>query len=739
MENGTTLEESLKEAISSRYLTYAVSTIVNRALPDARDGLKPVHRRILYAMFKLSLLSNSPYRKCAKIVGEVMGNYHPHGDKAIYDALVRLAQDFSVRYTLIDGQGNFGNIDGDNPAAQRYTEARLDKVGEFLLEGIGEDSVDFKDNYDGSEKEPEVMPASFPNLLANGASGIAVGMATNIPPHNISELSDAMLKLIKSPNISDEKLNEIVPGPDFPTGGMVVEDPQTILDIYKTGKGAIRIRGEWEEEKLDKGAWQIVITSIPYQVQKSKLIEKIADLITLKKLPTLVDVRDESTENLRIILEPKNRNVDPNAIMEVLFRSSDLQTRFNFNMNVLVDGRTPQLSSLKELLNIFLGHRKEVLIRRTKFRIRQIEDRIELLNGYLLAYLNLDTVIQIIRNEGEPKRVLQERIKINERQAEAILNLRLRALRRLEEQKIKEEYNALKEEQKVKERLLSSSDIQWSEISSQIINARDSLNKFSAKADRLTKISGAVPDNSLQAIESMVMEEDVTVLLSHLGWVRMSKGHLSSYGELKYREGDKEKFVIHAKTTQKLLIFCTNGRAYTIEIGNLPSGRGFGEPIRLMADIPSDEKILSAFVYRSGDKRVVASNVGNGFIVREDDLLAQTRAGKQILNLSGESKARTCSKVEGDHIACISENRKLLIFEMKEIPEMGRGKGVRLQKFKDGGLSDIKSFDLRYGLSWLDPASRTRTEVDLSEWVGRRANAGKMAPRGFPKDNIFNL
>ena len=739
MENGTTLEESLKEAISSRYLTYAVSTIVNRALPDARDGLKPVHRRILYAMFKLSLLSNSPYRKCAKIVGEVMGNYHPHGDKAIYDALVRLAQDFSVRYTLIDGQGNFGNIDGDNPAAQRYTEARLDKVGEFLLEGIGEDSVDFKDNYDGSEKEPEVMPASFPNLLANGASGIAVGMATNIPPHNISELSDAMLKLIKSPNISDEKLNEIVPGPDFPTGGMVVEDPQTILDIYKTGKGAIRIRGEWEEEKLDKGAWQIVITSIPYQVQKSKLIEKIADLITLKKLPTLVDVRDESTENLRIILEPKNRNVDPNAIMEVLFRSSDLQTRFNFNMNVLVDGRTPQLSSLKELLNIFLGHRKEVLIRRTKFRIRQIEDRIELLNGYLLAYLNLDTVIQIIRNEDEPKRVLQERIKINERQAEAILNLRLRALRRLEEQKIKEEYNALKEEQKVKERLLSSSDIQWSEISSQIINARDSLNKFSAKADRLTKISGAVPDNSLQAIESMVMEEDVTVLLSHLGWVRMSKGHLSSYGELKYREGDKEKFVIHAKTTQKLLIFCTNGRAYTIEIGNLPSGRGFGEPIRLMADIPSDEKILSAFVYRSGDKRVVASNVGNGFIVREDDLLAQTRAGKQILNLSGESKARTCSKVEGDHIACISENRKLLIFEMKEIPEMGRGKGVRLQKFKDGGLSDIKSFNLRYGLSWLDPASRTRTEVDLSEWVGRRANAGKMAPRGFPKDNIFNL
>ena len=739
MENGTTLEESLKEAISSRYLTYAVSTIVNRALPDARDGLKPVHRRILYAMFKLSLLSNSPYRKCAKIVGEVMGNYHPHGDKAIYDALVRLAQDFSVRYTLIDGQGNFGNIDGDNPAAQRYTEARLDKVGEFLLEGIGEDSVDFKDNYDGSEKEPEVMPASFPNLLANGASGIAVGMATNIPPHNISELSDAMLKLIKSPNISDEKLNEIVPGPDFPTGGMVVEDPQTILDIYKTGKGAIRIRGEWEEEKLDKGAWQIVITSIPYQVQKSKLIEKIADLITLKKLPTLVDVRDESTENLRIILEPKNRNVDPNAIMEVLFRSSDLQTRFNFNMNVLVDGRTPQLSSLKELLNIFLGHRKEVLIRRTKFRIRQIEDRIELLNGYLLAYLNLDTVIQIIRNEDEPKRVLQERIKINERQAEAILNLRLRALRRLEEQKIKEEYNALKEEQKVKERLLSSSDIQWSEISSQIINARDSLNKFSAKADRLTKISGAVPDNSLQAIESMVMEEDVTVLLSHLGWVRMSKGHLSSYGELKYREGDKEKFVIHAKTTQKLLIFCTNGRAYTIEIGNLPSGRGFGEPIRLMADIPSDEKILSAFVYRSGDKRVVASNVGNGFIVREDDLLAQTRAGKQILNLSGESKARTCSKVEGDHIACISENRKLLIFEMKEIPEMGRGKGVRLQKFKDGGLSDIKSFDLRNGLSWLDPASRTRTEVDLSEWVGRRANAGKMAPRGFPKDNIFNL
>ena len=738
MEKGTIIEESLEGAISSRYLTYAVSTIVNRALPDARDGLKPVHRRILYSMFRLSLLPNSPYRKCAKIVGEVMGNYHPHGDKAIYDALARLAQDFSVRYTLIDGQGNFGNIDGDNPAAQRYTEARLDRIGEFLLDGIHEDTVDFRDNYDGSEKEPEVIPASFPNLLANGSTGIAVGMATNIPPHNLSELSDAMLKLIESPDTSDEEIQKIIPGPDFPTGGMIVESAETIVDIYKTGRGSIRVRGQWEKEHIGKGVWQIVVKSIPYQVQKSKLIEKIADLITLKKLPTLIDVRDESTEKVRIILEPKNRNIDPEGTMEILFRSTDLQTRFNFNMNALVDGMTPQLCSLKQLLNIFLDHRKNVLVRRTKFRINQILDRLELLNGYLLAYLNLDRVIAIIRNEDEPKIILQEEIQINERQAEAILNLRLRALRRLEEDKIKLEFKMLDEEKLEKETLLNSNKLLWKEIALQIVNTKEQINDWSRNSNRLTQISDAVPDRNLQFKESMIVEEDVTVLVSQLGWVRMVKGHLSESAEIKYREGDTAKFIIQGKTTDKLIIFCTNGRAYTIDIGNLPSGRGFGEPLRLMIDIPSDEDIMSVFIFQAGAERIVASDKGDGFVVSDQDLLAQTRNGKQILNLKEKSKAKACSTVHGDHLACISENRKLLIFAISEIPKMARGKGVKLQKFKDGGLSDVKSVNLAEGMSWLDPAGRTRIEHNLSEWVGRRATSGRMAPRGFPKNNRFN-
>ena len=738
MEKGTIIEESLEGAISSRYLTYAVSTIVNRALPDARDGLKPVHRRILYSMFRLSLLPNSPYRKCAKIVGEVMGNYHPHGDKAIYDALARLAQDFSVRYTLIDGQGNFGNIDGDNPAAQRYTEARLDRIGEFLLDGIHEDTVDFRDNYDGSEKEPEVIPASFPNLLANGSTGIAVGMATNIPPHNLSELSDAMLKLIESPDTSDEEIQKIIPGPDFPTGGMIVENAETIVDIYKTGRGSIRVRGEWEKEHIGKGVWQIVVKSIPYQVQKSKLIEKIADLITLKKLPTLIDVRDESTEKVRIILEPKNRNIDPEGTMEILFRSTDLQTRFNFNMNALVDGMTPQLCSLKQLLNIFLDHRKNVLVRRTKFRINQILDRLELLNGYLLAYLNLDRVIAIIRNEDEPKIILQEEIQINERQAEAILNLRLRALRRLEEDKIKLEFKTLNEERLEKESLLNSNKLLWKEIALQIVNTKEQINDWSRNSNRLTQISDAVPDRNLQFKESMIVEEDVTVLVSQLGWVRMVKGHLSESAEIKYREGDTAKFIIQGKTTDKLIIFCTNGRAYTIDIGNLPSGRGFGEPLRLMIDIPSDENIMSVFIFQAGAERIVASDKGDGFVVSDQDLLAQTRNGKQILNLKEKSKAKACVIVHGDHLACISENRKLLIFAISEIPKMARGKGVKLQKFKDGGLSDVKSINLAEGMSWLDPAGRTRIEHNLSEWVGRRATSGRMAPRGFPKNNRFN-
>ena len=735
-EKGYELSEPLRRAIGERYLTYALSTIMNRALPDARDGLKPVHRRILYAMRELRLSSSGGFRKSAKISGDVMGNYHPHGDAAIYDAMARLAQDFNVRYPLVDGQGNFGNIDGDNPAASRYTEARLTEVAEALLEGLNENAVDFRENYDGTLTEPVVLPASFPNLLANGASGIAVGMATNIPPHNIEELCNACLHLIKAPNARDETLLEYIPGPDFPTGGIIVEPRENILEAYRTGRGAFRLRSKWEIEDLGRGQWQIVVTEIPYQVQKSKLIEKLADLIQTKKLPILADVRDESADDIRIILEPRSKNVDPEVLMGMLFRQSDLEIRFSLNMNVLIDGLTPKVCSLKEVLRAFLDHRREVLQRRSQHRLEKIDHRLEVLEGYIVAFLNLDRVIEIIRTEDEPKPVMMAEFELSDVQAEAILNMRLRSLRKLEEMELKREHEKLLLEREGLIDLLESEEKQWQAIADQL---RETRKKFGYKSEggaRRTQFAeaGEVEDVPLEA---MIEREPITVVCSKMGWIRAMSGHIDLERELKFKDGDGPRFIFHAETTDRLLLLGSNGRFYTLSAANLPGGRGMGEPVRLMVDLPNDAEIVALFIHRPGRKLLLASSKGDGFIVNEDDVVAQTRSGKQVLNVKGDAKALVCRPVEGDHVACVGENRKVLIFPVSELPEMARGKGVRLQKYKDGGLSDARTFTLAEGLSWKDPAGRTRTETDLAEWLGKRAQAGRMAPRGFPRNNRF--
>jgi len=734
--------EPLRRAIGDRYLTYALSTIMHRALPDARDGLKPVHRRILYAMSRLKLTSNGGFLKSAKISGDTMGDFHPHGDVAIYDAMARLAQDFSVRYPLVDGQGNFGNIDGDNPAASRYTEARMTKVAEAMLEGLTEDSVDFRDNYDGRLTEPAVLPATFPNLLANGSSGIAVGMATNIPPHNIVELCDACLHLIKTPDVRDETLTNYVPGPDFPTGGVIVEPRESIIETYKTGRGAFRLRCKWEVEDLGRGMWQIVVTEIPYQVQKSKLIEKIAEAIQLKKIPILGDVRDESAEDIRLVLEPKSKNVQPEVLMNMLYRSSDLEIRFNLNMNVLIDGVTPKVCSLKEVLRAFLDHRREVLQRRSKYRLERIDHRLDVLKGYIVAFLNLDRVIEIIRNEDEPKAVMLMEdwgggVYLNDTQAEAILNMRLRSLRRLEEAELKREHEALLVERKGLEELLADEGLQWGKISDQMKETKKTFGKAYEGGARRTQFSEAAEVEDVP-IEAMIEREPITVVCSEMGWVRAMSGHIPLDRELKYKDGDGSRFIFHAETTDRLLVFGSNGRFYTISASTLPGGRGMGEPLRLMVDLPNEAEIISFFIHQPDRKLLVASTAGDGFVVPESDVIAQTRTGKQVLNVRGDVSALTCVTVEGDHVACVGENRKVLVFPIEELPEMGRGKGVRLQKYKDGGLSDVRTFLREAGLSWLDPAGRTRTETELEEWSGKRASTGRMAPRGFPRDNKFN-
>ena len=752
--------EPLARAIGARYLQYALSTIMHRALPDARDGLKPVHRRILYAMRELRLSSNGGFRKSAKISGDVMGNYHPHGDMAIYDAMARLAQDFVIRYPLVDGQGNFGNIDGDNPAASRYTEARMTAIAEALMEGLDENAVDFRPNYDGTLEEPEVLPAAVPNLLANGSSGIAVGMATNIPPHNLDELIGACLHLLKTPEARDDTLLSYIKGPDFPTGGVIVEPAESIAETYRTGRGAFRLRAKWEVEDQGRGTWVIVITEIPYQVQKSKLIERLAELIQLKKVPILGDVRDESADDIRIVLEPRSKNVDPEVLMGTLFRNSDLETRFSLNMNVLIDGRTPKVCSLKEVLRAFLDHRRAVLIRRSQHRMDKIDHRLEVLEGFIIAFLNLDRVIDIIRYDDDPKPALMREDwgrdfvratsekdyrspppgegELTEVQAEAILNMRLRSLRRLEEMELVRERDALMAERAGLEDLLAEDGLQWDRIADEL---RDVRAKFGAKAPggaRRTAFAEA-GEVAEVPIEAMIEREPITVVCSKMGWIRAMKGHIDLSSEMKFRDGDEGRFLFHAETTDKLLVFSSAGRFYTLSAAGLPGGRGLGEPLRLMVDLPNEAEIVDLFIHRPEGRLLVASSAGDGFLVAEADVVAQTRAGKQVLNLGEGVTARVCVAVAAgdDAIAVVGENRKLLIFGMDELPEMGRGKGVRLQKYKDGGLADARSFARAAGLSWRDPAGRTRTEADLAEWDGKRASAGRMAPRGFPRDNRF--
>ncbi|MGJ8582535.1 MAG: DNA topoisomerase IV subunit A [Marinosulfonomonas sp.] len=730
------ITEPLRRAIGDRYLTYALSTIMHRALPDARDGLKPVHRRILYAMRELRLASGGGFRKSAKISGDVMGNYHPHGDAAIYDAMARLAQDFNVRYPLVDGQGNFGNIDGDNPAASRYTEARMTSAAEALLVGLNENAVDFRDNYDGTLTEPAVLPAEFPNLLANGSTGIAVGMATNIPPHNIVELCDACLHLIKSPNARDETLVDYIPGPDFPTGGVIVEPRENILEAYRTGRGAFRLRAKWEIEELPRGQWQIVVTEIPFQVQKSKMIEKIADLIQSKKVPILTDVRDESADDIRLVLEPRSKNVDPEMLMGMMFRNSDLEVRFNMNMNVLIDGLTPKVCSLKEVLGAFLDHRRDVLLRRSKFRLEKIDHRLEVLEGYIIAFLNLDRVIEIIRNEDEPKPIMMAEFDLTDVQAEAILNMRLRSLRRLEEMELKREHEELLIERAGLEDLLADEGLQWQKISEQLRETKKQFGKDYEGGARRTQFADAAEVEEVP-LEAMIEREPITVVCSKMGWIRAMKGHIDLGQELKFKDGDEGRFMFHAETTDRILLFGSNGRFYTISGANLPGGRGMGEPVRLIVDLPNEAEIVSLFISVPGRKMLVASSAGDGFVVPEDDVVAQTRTGRQVLNVKDGVKAHVCVNATGDHVACVGENRKVLVFPLSELPEMGRGKGVRLQRYKDGGLSDLTTFVLEDGLSWKDPAGRTRTETELTEWIGKRATAGRMAPRGFPRDNKF--
>lgn len=753
--------EPLHRAIGDRYLTYALSTIMHRALPDARDGLKPVHRRILYAMNRLKLASNGKFLKSAKISGDTMGDFHPHGDAAIYDAMARLAQDFAVRYPLVDGQGNFGNIDGDNPAASRYTEARMTFVAEAMLQGLDENAVDFRDNYDGRLTEPVVLPAEFPSLLANGAAGIAVGMATNIPPHNIAELVDACIHLIKTPDARDDTLLNYVPGPDFPTGGVIVEPRESIANAYSTGRGSFRLRCKWEVEDLGRGQWQVVVTEIPYQVQKSKLIEKIAELIQNKKVPILADIRDESADDIRVILEPKSKNVEPDILMGTMFKHSDLEVRFSLNMNVLIDGVTPKVCSMKEVLRAFLDHRREVLGRRSKHRMEKIDHRLEVLEGFIIAFLNLDRVIDIIRYDDKPKEALmaetwggafvratseadyvsplpaKDEGELTEVQAEAILNMRLRSLRRLEEIELVKERDALMEERAGLEDLLASEVLQWARITEQLRETKKKFGKDFDGGARRTAFAEA-GDFEEVPIEAMIDKEPITVVCSQMGWIRAMSGHIDLTRELKFKDGDGPKFIFHAETTDRLLVFGTNGRFYTVSAANLPGGRGMGEPLRLMVDLPNEADIVDIFAHQPDRKLLVASTAGDGFVVEENEILAQTRTGKQVLNVRAPSQALVCKPVEGDSVACVGENRKVLVFDLDELPVMARGKGVRLQKYKDGGLSDAATFTRSEGLSWKDPAGRTRTEVELAEWTGKRAGTGRMAPRGFPRDNKFN-
>ncbi len=727
---------TFKDALSERYLAYALSTITSRSLPDVRDGLKPVHRRLLYAMLQLKLDPKSGFKKCARVVGDTMGKYHPHGNLAIYDALVRLAQDFAVRYMLIEGQGNFGNIDGDNAAAERYTEARLTEVAMSMLAHIDQDTVDFRSTYSGEDEEPIVLPSRFPNLLANGSEGIAVGMATSIPPHNVGELCDALSWLIAHPNASTEKLVSFVKGPDFPTGGTIVEPHANIVQAYDTGRGSFRVRARWEKENLSHGQYQIVVTEIPYQVQKSKLIEKVAELFRNKKLPLLGNIRDESAEEIRIVLEPKSKNVDPAMLMESMFHVTDLQTRFAMNMNVLTAQGVPQVMSLREVLQSFLDHRHEVLIRRTKHRLEQIAHRLEVLAGFLIAYLNLDEVIRIIREEDEPKAKMMKKWKLTDVQVEAILNMRLRSLRKLEEIEIKTEHKALSAEQKDLKETLKSEEKRWTLLGEEIKDIKKQFGQSTPLGKRRSDFADA-PTDTVISIEAFIEKEPITVLCSKMGWIRAVKGHPEDLSDVKYKEGDEERFRLQAQTTDKLLIFASDGRFFTLGCDKIPRGKGQGDPVRLFFDLENEHDIVDVHVYVPGEKLIVASSIGKGFIVASDDVVASTKNGKQILNQAENSRAVVCRVAVGDHVAVVGENRKLLVFPISEIPEMKRGQGVALQKYKGGHLSDVKVFTLKEGLSWKS-GDRVRLEPNMKPWLGHRASAGNLPPTGFPRTNQFD-
>ncbi len=731
------IDQPMSGLLSTRYLSYALSTIMARSLPDVRDGLKPVHRRVLFAMYQLKLNPNLPPKKSARVVGDVIGKFHPHGDQSVYDTLVRLAQDFAVRYPLVDGQGNFGNIDGDNAAAMRYTESRLTETAIALLEGIDQDAVDFRYTYDGDTQEPVVLPSNFPNLLANGAAGIAVGMATNIPPHNVAELCEAM-ELMLEKDASIEEIVKIVRGPDFPTGGILVESKDSILESYRTGRGSFRTRARWMKEELKQGTWQIVVTEIPYQVQKAKLVEQIANLITNKKLPMLDDVRDESAEDIRLVLVPKNRNVEPELLMEALFRVSDLESRFALNMNVLDNGVVPKVMNIKDVLQAWLNHRQDVLVRVSNNRLEAVKHRLEVLAGYLIVYLNIDEVIRIIRESDEPKPALMKAFGLTEVQAEAILNMRLRSLRKLEEMEIRKEYDGLEKEKDLLEKLLKSEAKQWAEIKRQIGITKKLYGLTTTLGARRTTIGKPPAPVDIDLQQAMVEKEPITIILSAKGWVRAMKGHGVNQTELKYKEGDREQIVFEAQTTDKLVLFASNGRFYTIAGDKLPAGRGFGEPVRLLVEIPNDADIIDMMVWQEGRKYLVATRDGRGFIVPSDDILAQTKNGKTVMSVEDNGDARICILVEAkhDHIAIMGTNRKMLVFKLDQIPEMSKGKGVILQKYKDAEIADAKTFNLKEGLTFLS-GTREMSVSNVKEWIGERAQTGKLPPNGFPRSNRF--
>ncbi len=735
-DNAGTIEDTpLTEALSTRYLAYALSTITARSLPDVRDGLKPVHRRLLYAMHALKLDPNSGFKKCARVVGDVMGKFHPHGDASIYEALVRLAQDFAARYPLIEGQGNFGNIDGDNAAAMRYTESRLTEVATALLAGIEEDTVDFRPTYDGEDEEPVVLPGAFPNLLANGSAGIAVGMATSIPPHNAGELCAAALHLIADPEATTAALLLHMPGPDFPTGGVLVEESAALVAAYEIGRGGFRVRARWHREELRHGTWQLVVTEIPYQVQKSRLIEQIAELLEQKKLPLLADIRDESTETVRLVLEPRNRAVDAAMLMETLFRATQLEARFPLNMNVLDATRTPVVMGLRPVLRAWLDHRHEVLVRQSRHRLEAALRRLEVLNGYLAVYLNLDAVIRIIREEDEPKRELMREFSLSEIQAEAILNMRLRSLRRLEETEIRREHASLRKQEAKLRALLDDETQRWKTIAADI-EATGKRFGGGALGKRRTEIGAAVTAPTAVVEEALTERESVTLVLSQKLWIRVLRGHVSETAELKFKDGDALATMLACETTDRILLFGSNGRAYTLRAADLPRGRGDGQPVRLLIDLPQNDDIVAVHLHRPERPYLVASNTGRGFLVSSDDLLAEKRTGRQVLNLKEGETAVTLVDATGDHVAVIGDNRKLLIFPREQLPQLARGAGVILQKYRDGGLRDARVFSLAEGLSW-KLGERTRTETNLHEWLGARGQAGRLPPSGFPRSGTF--